>query len=631
MRAGTVLRCVKWRSQKKNTAILSFRRMASFTRPELFFTEITVESERPVKLEVVSELSCDVTNAANADDPRVASNKERYIKMREAKILGDIAFACCETSKSGLRVAAAMTHTVNTACEKHIEKTEAGIRTRIMLEITDKPVVISKLCAYSDSRRHEDCKTRAVAVLKTAIADGPEKLFSEQRAYLDDFWRDSGIAIHGDEKTSEGLSYNLYCLLQSAGRDTVSNITAKGLSGEGYEGHYFWDTEIYMLPFFLLTRPWHAKNLLEYRYMLLDAAREHAKILGHEKGALYAWRTITGSECSPYYPSGSAQYHINGDVAHSFMQYYYATKDIDFMAEKGAEVLVETARLWLGAGAYDRKGRLCYNGVTGPDEYTCMINNNYFTNVSAKNNLISAAYICGELERAGKFGALKERLNITDDELLSFQKAACDIYIPYDEELGINPQDDSFLDKQTVELSEIPKENFPILMHYHPLWMYRTQICKQPDVVLAHYLYGGADAETMKKSYEYYEKITTHDSSLSKCIFSIMASRLGLDEKAYSYFNGTVRTDLDNLQGNTRDGVHTANMGGAYLCVVAGFAGLKILQDGFHFAPRLPKTWEGYEFSFYCCGSLIGVSVGRDQSVFTLKSGKPVRIYVNGA
>ena len=631
MEAGAALRRVKWRSPKGHTAVVSFRRMASFTRPELFLTEITVETDKPCKLEVVSELNCNVTNAANAWDPRVASKPEQYIQMRDAETIGEIATARCGTMKSGLTVTAAMLHAVNVDCEKNIERTEAGFKTRITLRITDKPVVIHKLCAYSDSRRYDDCKQRAVAVLEAAASEGAEKLFAEQRGYLKAFWRDSGIAIHGDDETAEGLAYNLYCLLQSAGRDTISNITAKGLSGEGYEGHYFWDTEIYMFPFFLLTRPEHAKSLLGYRYSILDAAREHAKILGHKKGALYSWRTITGSECSPYYPSGSAQYHINGDVAHSFMQYYYATKDLDFMEEKGAEVLIETARLWLDAGAYDRKGRLCYNGVTGPDEYTCMVNNNYFTNLSARHNLTSAVYICGELERAGKFDAVKERLNITREELPAFQKAAGDIYIPYDEEWGINPQDDSFLDKQQVELGGIPKENFPILMHYHPLWMYRTQICKQADVVLAHYLYGGADEDTMKKSYEYYEKITTHDSSLSKCIFSIMASRLGWEEKAYSYFNGTVRTDLDNIQGNTRDGVHTANMGGAYLCVVAGVAGLRIGKDGFRFRPTLPKAWDGYGFNFYYSGSLISLNVEPGRAVFTLKSGNPVTVHVNGA
>lgn len=630
MESGVVTRSVRWQSPKGTDARLTFKRIVSFARPELFLTEITVEAAAPCELKIVSGADCGIYNYFNSFDPRVASERQQYIYMEDVEIAGEAAVAVSRTSTSGLKIAAAMSHRINSHAETRTVTTPNGFETMMTLRLGASPVVIEKFCAYSDSRRYPDCKKRSLEVINAAAADGSTALFAEQRAYLDRFWAESGITIHGDKTVSEGMAFNLYGLLQSAGRDAVSNIAAKGLSGEGYEGHYFWDTEIYMFPFFLLTRPEHAKTLLAYRHSILDSAREQARLLGHKKGALYSWRTITGSECSPYYPSGSAQYHINGDVAHSFMQYYYATGDIDFMEEKGAEVLVETARLWLDAGTYDRKGRLCYNDVTGPDEYTCMVNNNYFTNLSAKHNLLGAVYICNELMRQNKFEGFADRLRVSDSELAAFSKAAGDIYIPYDSELDINPQDDSFLDKEKWDLKSVPKENFPLLTHYHPICMYRGQVCKQADTVLAHYLYDDATASTVRNSYDYYEPITTHDSTLSKCVFSIMASQLGMREQAYDYFLDTVRTDLDDTHGNTKDGIHTANMGGAYLAVTAGFAGLRIKPDGFHFNPILPEAWTGYEFGLNWKGSLIHVCVKADGVTFTLKSGAPVTVFVNG-
>lgn len=632
MEAGVATRRVHWKSPKGRETLVTFKRMTSFAQPELFLTEIAVEPCKPFEscdLKIVSEANCAVYNFFDSHDPRLASEREQYIHKESAEIYGDIAVALSGTSKSGLQVASAMGHSVSAPAEIQTVLTTDGFKMEIALSLEDKPAIIGKFCVYSDSRRHPDCKERARSILNTAMVDGADALFAEQTQYLNRFWEKSGIVIHGDDRLAEGMAFNLYGLLQSAGRDAISNIPAKGLSGEGYEGHYFWDTEIYMFPFFLLTRPEHARTMLEYRHSILGSAREQAKILGHNKGALYTWRTITGSECSPYYPSGSAQYHINGDIALSFIQYYYATKDIGFMAEKGAEVLVETARLWVDAGVYNRAGRLCFNDVTGPDEYTCIVNNNYFTNISAKHNLLGAAYICDELKRENWFYDFAKRLNLGDTELEDFRKAAGDIYIPYDEKLDINPQDDSFLDKAKWDLKSTPKENFPLLTHYHPLCLYRSQVCKQADAILAHYLYGDASESTIKNSYGYYEPITTHDSTLSKCVFSIMASYLNMPEKAYDYFLYTVRTDLDDTHGNTKDGVHTANMGGAYLSVVAGFAGLRIKRDGLYFKFTLPKAWSGYEFSVKYEGSLLHISVMAGEAKLKLKDGKPVTVFVD--
>ncbi|MCR5791034.1 MAG: family 65 glycosyl hydrolase, partial [Lachnospiraceae bacterium] len=420
-------------------------------------------------------------------------------------------------------------------------------------------------------------------------------------------------------------------LLQAAPHDDYAGIAAKGLSGEGYEGHFFWDTEMYVVPFFLLTDATLAKNILAFRYRTLPAAKENASLIGHKKGALYPWRTITGVECSGYFPSGTAAYHINGAIAYAVIQYYFATSDRAFMKEMGLEILLETARLWLDTGVYDRQGRFQIQEVTGPDEYTCMVNNNYYTNASARHNLLWAAKLYEEFSDEKEVKELAQRLKLQDSELQEMKRAAERMYLPYDEELSINPQDDSFLDKPVWDLTATPKEDFPLLLHYHPLHLYRYQVCKQADTVLAHFLFPSLQSkETMEKSFRYYEKITTHDSSLSTCVFSMTASMLGLKEEALSYFGDSAKLDLMNRHSNTKDGVHTANMGGCYMAIVNGFAGLRITEEGLSLDPFLPKGLKSYSFPFTFQGRSLKLTVEKERATLVLLSGEPLRFRFHG-
>lgn len=337
-----------------------------------------------------------------------------------------------------------------------------------------------------------------------------------------------------------------------------------------------------------------------------------------------------GKECSGYYPSGTAQYHINGDIAYSVVAYYLATKDLEFIAEKGAEIIFETARLWMDVGNF-YKGRFVINAVTGPDEYTCMVNNNYFTNVSAQYNLHWAVRFYELLQSAGMLDGVKSRLGLSEEELEGFKKAQECMYLPYDEELGINPQDDSFLSKPVWDIKNTPKEEFPLLLHYHPLHLYRYQVCKQADTVLAHFIFEDAQSmETIRRSFEYYENVTTHDSSLSTCIYSIVASKLGLDDKAYMYFGDSAKLDLFNTHHNTKDGIHTANMGGNYMAIVYGFGGLRLKETGLYFEPSLPKQWTGYKFKIKYEGSQIQVEIDGNGSTFRLVKGEPKKIFIYG-
>jgi alpha,alpha-trehalose phosphorylase len=292
------------------------------------------------------------------------------------------------------------------------------------------------------------------------------------------------------------------------------------------------------IPFFLLTSPDIAKNLLIYRYGILDNARNLARTMGHKKGVLFPWRTITGDECSAFFPAGTAQYHINADVAYSFIKYYQVTDDMDFMAEYGAEVLFETARLWCDTGHF-KDGSFRIDDVTGPDEYTCIVNNNYYTNVMAKYNLKWAVSVYELLNKRQplKLNKVAEKIGLSESEVTEWGRASRNMYLPYDRELDINPQDDSFLNKKVWDFASTPREDYPLLLHYHPLTLYRHQVCKQADVVLAHFLLEDEQKlSTIKNSFDYYEKVTTHDSSLSSCIFSIIASKIGCHDKAYDYF-----------------------------------------------------------------------------------------------
>jgi len=615
----------------EGTLSIEFTRMASFARPELFLTVLEIKSENiSGKLEIQAGIDSNVKNYTNPNDPRVAAESVKHIIQKSAEPLADGGYICCSSSASDLEIAVVQRYT-SEQMDIKTQATANGIEVVFTAQVDkDGYIKIEKYTVMSDSRVQTQPISHALTIADECKKAGCDSLFAEQKAYLDGFWHIAGIKTQYNKEVEETLEFNLYQLLQSTGQNGITSTASKGISGEGYEGHYFWDTEIYIFPFFLFTKPEIAKALLEYRYNILNFAREHAKILGHSKGALFAWRTISGSECSSYFPSGSAQYHINGDIAYSFMQYWYATGDLKFMAEKGAEVLIETARLWLDAGHYNSKGHFLIHCVTGPDEYTCMINNNYYTNRSAQANLKGASAIYRILVNQGMIDDLEQKTGITAQEVIQFEKAADAMFLPYDKERDIHKQDDSFLDKPIWDISSTPADKFPLLLHYHPMHLYRFQVCKQADTVLAHILFGdGTEESTIRNSFDYYERITTHDSSLSRCAFGIMAARLGLEDKAYDYFLDTLRTDLENTHGNTKDGLHTANLGGSWMLIAMGFAGMHLNEKGLHFKFSQPKMWERTCFKIRYLGSLINVNMEKDKTELTLEEGSPVEIFVN--
>lgn len=620
--SGETERSYIYITQSGKKAHLKFNRLASMVNPHVLAYRIEVIYDGLI--EFISVLDGDIENYSNPGDPRTGQGHTKLMKIIEMDYLNLDSRLLMETKTTKIKQATLVRHNVSSPVEYELWHglNENKIETRISGK---NHLILEKICVLTDSIRMHDAMGGAISIQSAFESHSYEDLRQSQVLYLNRFWEKSDIEIKGNPSDQRAIRFMLYQLLQSVGIDEYSNVSAKGLSGEGYEGHYFWDTEIYVLPVLMINQPERAKRLLEYRYHILENAKHRAKELGHNKGAAYAWRTISGIECSGYFPAGTAQYHINSDIAHAFIQYHLHTEDWNFLVEKGAEVIFETARTWLEIGNF-HKGAFHLHDVTGPDEYTAIVSDNYYTNAMAKHHMFWANKIYGELldhedlAIRSKFTDLMKKINLTVEELNQMREASELMVMPYDEVLGIFAQDASFLSKPVWPIDKVDPTKKPLLLHYHPLTIYRHQVLKQADTVLAHFLLEEyADDESICKGFDYYEKITTHDSSLSSCIYGIMASRCGYREKAYDYFSDAVFLDLKDTHGNTKDGLHIANISGTILSVYAGFAGLRNMDSGLKFRPYVPSKWEGYSFKMIYKGRNIRVNVDENFEVVLLK------------
>lgn len=452
-------------------------------------------------------------------------------------------------------------------------------------------------------------------------------LHADATAFWTDFWRQADIQIEGAPALNRALHFNLFQLVSSAGRDGVTNVAAKGVSGVGYEGHYFWDTEMYMLPFYTYATPKIARALLTYRYHVLPQAKKQARLVGVKDGALFSWRTINGEEASAYFPASTAQFHIDADIAYAVDRYMQVTGDEAFLHDYGLEIIAETAKFWLHFGAWttiDGQQRFCFFDVTGPDEYSAMVNNNYYTNRMAKHNLSLA------VDWGRRFPEEARQFGLDDATLTAMAKAAAAVALPFDKHLGINAQDDEAFKKPIWPFANTPKDKYPLLLHYHPLMLYRYQVNKQADTLLADYLFDDVPADQLKREYAYYEKITTHDSSLSRSIFSALAARMGDEKRAYDYFMDTARMDLIDLQGNATDGLHIANLGGSWLSVVTGFAGVRRRAGQLLIDNHLPKAWRRLVINLQYQGRHLRLTLTHGKTVVDLVEGAPLTVRIDG-
>ncbi len=536
---------------------------------------------------------------------------------------------------SGMTLACSYLHEIETVCEHEVHTSIGEDLAKTVFTVhanAGETIRITKYVSYHSSRGipAQELADRCHRTLKRARKAGVVELHQQQRAWLDEFWRHSDIEIQGDDTAQQAVRWNLFHLAQASARSHEQGIAAKAVTAGGYDGHYFWDTEVYVLPFLSYTNPDAARKLLRFRWKMLPAARARATELS-QVGALYPWRTINGEEASAYYAAGTAQYHINAAVAYALERYLNATADVDFLLHEGAEILFETARLWADLGFYEHNGdeRFRIHGVTGPDEYTTVVNDNLYTNVMARFNLRYAAWTYDFVAEwsPDDHAALRRRIGLTDEEVDGWRRAATAMYLPYDDELGIHPQDESFLDREPWDFDATPPDRYPLLLHYHPLVIYRFQILKQADVVLAMHLRGQHfSREQKRRNFEYYDPITTGDSSLSACVQSIVAAEVGHDGLAFDYFEQSLYLDLANTHGNTADGIHIANAGGMWAALVHGFGGMADTGEHLRFAPRLPSAWTSMRYRLRRHGCELAVTVDPDGCTVEVETGTAVPI-----
>ncbi|MFT4263283.1 MAG: glycosyl hydrolase family 65 protein [Nocardioides sp.] len=623
-RDGILRRSLVWRTPSGKRVKIDSSRMVSMTQRHLavMTLEVTMLSG-DAPLVISSQLlnrqdgrdeyhHRNSPDAQGSDPRKAAAFDERVLLPRMSYAHDDRMLLGYEAAKSGMTIAVAADHHLTTRDQVDTIVRADDDRTKMVFRVdaTEGTTLrLDKIVAYHSSRGVpvRELSDRCDRTLDRAAGLGVARLAEEQRRWWSDFWAASDVTVAGpDERfaaVQQAIRFNLFTVAQASARADGIGVPAKGVTGSGYEGHYFWDTEIYVVPFLTYTQPALARNVLHFRSVMLPAARERAVEVA-QKGALFPWRTINGEEASAYYAAGTAQVHIDADVVYAIVKYVAATGDTGFLIREGIDILVETSRMWADLGFWRQSplgGEESFHihGVTGPDEYTTVVNNNLFTNVMARFNLEQAVHAVNFIKATAPedYRQIAGRLHLTDDEVAEWSRCAESMRIPYDEGLGIHPQDDSFLDREVWDLPNTPADLRPLLLHYHPLVIYRFQVLKQADVVMALFLQGDRFTMEQKRAdFEYYDPITTGDSTLSAVAQSIIAAEVGYHEVALRYFYDALYVDLGNLHGNTVDGMHVASTGGVWSALTFGFGGMRDFGGQLAFDPRLPEEWDELVF-----------------------------------
>jgi alpha,alpha-trehalose phosphorylase len=644
MQSGTLDRELVWETPSGKQVRIKSRRLISFEQRHaaaISYEVTLLNAEAPVVIS--SEMLAPQPGIEkNEGDPRQARIFSGKVLQHRASHARDRRIVLSHgTERTQMILACAIDHDLQSDCPhsyKTIHTEDFGQVVFTIAAQPQRPIRLTKFMVYHTSKTDTPdavCR-RAEWTLDRVVGQGFAQLLAEQEQYLHHFWQRSDIQVSNirAERTrlttvemQQAIRVNLFHILQASTRAENSGVAAKGLTGQAYEGQYFWDTEIYLLPFLIYTSPQTAKNLLRFRYGMLDQARARARELSH-RGALFPWRTISGEEASAYYAAGTAQYHINADIMYALRKYVNATGDEEFLFECGAEMLVETARLWYDLGFFSARkgGKFCINGVTGPDEYNTVVNNNTYTNLMARENLRYAAQTI-EVLRIKKpeiLQALTRKTGLELAEVEAWKRAADNMYVPFDATTGIYPQDDSFLDREPWDFKNIPADRYPLLLFYHPLNIYRHQVIKQADVILAMFLLGHEfSLEAKRRNFEFYDPLTTGDSSLSSCIEAIVALEIGEFDKAVTYARAALLMDLADVGGNVKDGCHIASMGGTWMVFTYGFGGLRDYDGRLSFRPqRPPEAQSSLQFPLTYRGQVLDVDISPESTTYTLREGK---------
>jgi alpha,alpha-trehalose phosphorylase len=634
LRAGTLTRTAEWSSPAGARVRVTSVRLVSLTQRAVAAISYTVEPvDAKLRLVLQSEIVANEELPQRSKDPRMAAVLENALVSEEHVCTNDTgparAVLVHKTRSSGLRIAAGMSHVI-TGPEKMAHRVESYPdvgRLTVAAEVAaGEKVQLTKFIGYgwSSQRSKPAVIDQVSAALAAAHLTGWDGMLAEQRTYLDEFWEGADVEVEGDAEIQQAVRFGLFHILQAGARAEHRPIAAKGLTGTGYDGHTFWDTESFVLPVLMYTHPSAAADALRWRHLTLGEAKRHAAELGLD-GAAFAWRTIHGEECSGYWPAGTAAFHINADIADAVVRYLDATEDAAFEREVGLELLVETARLWRSLGQHDAEGHFRIEGVTGPDEYSAVKDNNIYTNLMAQRNLASAADLAVKLPEEA------ERLGVTTEEAASWRDAGAAMYIPFDERLGVHPQHEGFTDYARWDFKNTAEDQYPLLLHFPYFQLYRKQVVKQADLVLAMYMRPDAFTPEQKaRNFAYYEPLTVRDSSLSACTQGVMAAEVGQLDLAHDYLAEAALMDLRDVEHNTSDGVHMASLAGAWMALVAGFGGMRAGAGSLAFSPRLPGGIAMICFRLRYRGRKLRITVRSDRVLYELLDGKALEITHHG-
>ena len=520
-----------------------------------------------------------------------------------------------------------------TPVERHLF---SGLEVECTLE-PNKPMVFEKRIWVS-SLRLGDESFDAPALLDKAVFSARagldfDALLDSNKAHYAALWRTADVQLDGDPLSQQGIRYCIFQLHQTyRGFDGRNNIGAKGLTGEAYNGHAFWDTETYCLPYYLLNDVKAARNLLLYRYHTLPQAKDRAKQLDC-KGACYPIATLNGKEACTLWQHASLQMQPSTSVAYAVWNYHHLSNDDAFLFAEGVEMLVEISRYCASRGDWNQDHTAYgYYGVMGPDEFHLMVNNNYYTNFMGKKTLEFTLKTLSRMEKEAPeaYACLCARLSITENEKSGWAACAGAMLLKQDESL-IFEQHEGYFTLPHLDIHNIPPTDFPLYHHWSYDRIYRTDMIKQPDVLMAMFLHPGDYTLAEKAAnYDYYEPRCIHESSLSPSIHSIFASELKRHEEAFRFFGFAARLDLDNYNCNTAEGLHLANIAAAWVTIVFGFGGLRTDGPVPSLSPSIPAVWEGYHFNFTVHGSTLRADITREAVTLSLIQGSPATFIVYG-
>jgi alpha,alpha-trehalose phosphorylase len=627
MRAGTLDREAEWTAPTGRTVRVSSTRLVSFSHRAVAAIRYQVTPvDGPAWLVLQSELVANEPMPYTSDDPRSAAALEApLVPVRQHMDTTRVGLLH-KTRVSGLRVAAAMDHELTAPVDVEMVPESSENLGRLTVAAYLEPgqtLCVVKYVAYGWSTQRSGAGLRAQ--VDGALAGGRKLgwagLCADQREFLGRFWARADVELDGDPSVQQAVRFGLFHVAQAGARAERRAVPAKGLTGPGYDGHSFWDSEIFALPVLTYTLPDSAADALRWRHDILVQAHQRATELGL-RGAAFPWRTINGSESSAYWPAGTAAFHINADIADAVIRYVDATDDTEFHRGVGTDLLIGTARLWASLGQFDAAGRFRIDGVTGPDEYSAVADNNVYTNLMARANLYAAA------DALHRFPDRANRWDVTDAEVAGWRAAADAMVVPYDERLGVHPQAEGFTDHEVWDFEGTPANHYPLMLKYPYFDLYRKQVVKQADLVLALYLCPDEfTAEEKQRDFEYYEALTVRDSSLSACVQAVLAAEVGHVELAKEYLREAALMDLEDLEHNTRDGVHVASLAGAWLALVAGFGGMRHRPGKpLRFAPRVPPGSTRLAFRMFFRGRMLKVEVTDGRATYTLAEGEPLEL-----